>query len=293
MNLIDIIDDRLKYKNITVDFTALKDVLESLPELNNNIKKNVSEIFANITNKLNQFILYVFDKYNSKINDLKQPLKEFLNIFLNKGIDKLSEVFDFIKELKNKLKGNGMLDQLLSLIDIIEERQEEKNIKVDFTILKDVLKSLPELNNNIKKNVSEIFANITKKLNQFKLSELLNKYNSKIYDLTESLQKNLKLFFKKGKDKLSEVFDSIKELHNLTGNGMKDKLLNLIDNIEKKQEKNKITIDFTALKYVLEILDEFNTNINKNLPKLLANIGTISNQFNLYELLNKHNRYIN
>ena len=56
--------------------------------------------------------------------------------FLTKGKDNLFWVLDFIKELSD-LKGNGTVDKLLSLIDIIDDRLKDKNITVNFTDIKD------------------------------------------------------------------------------------------------------------------------------------------------------------
>ena len=153
-------------------------------------QNKISNSFRNYTDKIKKTI------YN-KTNDLAESLNETLISFLTKGKDNLLGVLDFLEELDN-LKGNGTVDKLLSLIDILDNRLKDKNMTVNFTDIKDILESLPEFNDDVKKNISEIFSNITDILNQFKLS-ILNNYNNKTNDLAESLNETLISFLTKGK----------------------------------------------------------------------------------------------
>ena len=148
---------------------------------------------------------------------------------------------------------------------------------------------MDKLNDDIKKSFSQKFKNITDKLKQFNLNELLNKYNNKTNDLAESVNQTLISFLTKGKDKLFGVVDFLKELNNLKGNETLDKLLGLIDIIDDRLEDKNITANFTSLKDALESLDKLNDDIKKSFSQKFKNITDKLKQFNLNELLNKYN----
>ena len=170
---------------------------------------------------------------------------------MTKRKDKLLEVVDFIKELSN-LKGNGTIDKLLNLINIIDDRLKYKNITVDFTVLKDVLESFTERNNNIKNKFSGILTNITDKLNQFKLSELLDKYNinnkkiinisnERINDIEKSLNDHKNDFI----DKLSNI--NLSKLKNVF-KGIKNKTMLLIPDEIQNPISNRSDFKILRLK---------------------------------------------
>ena len=245
-------------------------------------QNKISNSFRNYTDKIKKTI------YN-KTNDLAESLNETLISFLTKGKDNLLGVLDFLEELDN-LKGNGTVDKLLSLIDIIDNRLKDKNMTVNFTDIKDILESLPEFNDDVKKNISEIFSNITDILKQFKLSELFKLNNNKTNDLLESLNETLISFLIKRKDNLLGVLDFIKELSDLKGNGTVDKLWSLIDIIDDRLKDKNITVNFTNLKGSLESLPELNNNIIKSFSDIFINITDILNQFKLSEIYKFNNK---